>query len=168
MKYDSCNKNNKNNKNNKKKSFEFSPIQKFIRDYLGYKSPYRGLLLYHGLGSGKTCASIAVSENLKDTRNIVIMLPASLIDNFKSDGLKKCGNKSYQTLNGNKLINEKYTFVSYNSSTAVKQIENIGSLNNKVIIVDEVHNLVSKMMTGLRGTSKQGLDIYNYLMNNYL
>ena len=165
MKYDSCKKNNKIKKNNKDKSFSFLPRQQFIRDYLGHTSPYRGLLLYHGLGSGKTCASIAVSENLKDTRNIVIMLPASLIDNFKSDGLKKCGNKSYQTLNGNKIINEKYTFVSYNSSTAVKQIEDIGSLNNKVIIVDEVHNLATRMVNGLSGSGKQGYDLYKYLFD---
>ena len=25
-------------------------------------TPYRGLLLYHGLGSGKTCTSIAIAE----------------------------------------------------------------------------------------------------------
>jgi hypothetical protein len=161
MKYDSCKKINK--KNNKGKPFDFLPRQKFIRDYLGHNSPYRGLLLYHGLGSGKTCASIAVSENLKDTRNIVIMLPASLKDNFISDGLKKCGNKSYQTSNGNKIIKEKYTFVSHNSATAVKQIEDIGSLNNKVIVVDEVHNLATTMVNGLRGTGKQGYDLYKFL-----
>ena len=80
MKYNSCDK-SKNIKNSNK--FEYSPAQKFIRDYLGHASPYRGLLLYHGLGTGKTCASIAVSENLKDNRNVVIFLPASLEGNFK-------------------------------------------------------------------------------------
>ena len=28
--------------------------QKLIKDYIQYDSPYRGLLLYHGLGVGKT------------------------------------------------------------------------------------------------------------------
>jgi superfamily II DNA or RNA helicase len=168
MKYDSCKKNDKNTKNtknNKEKSFYLLPRQKFIRDYLGHESPYRGLLLYHGLGSGKTCASIAVSENLKDTRNIVIMLPASIKDNFISEGLKKCGDKNYKTLNGDQLIKDKYTFVTYNSVTAVKQIEDIGALNNKVIIVDEVHNLATRMVNGLRGTGKQGYDLYKHLFN---
>ena len=52
-------------KKNKKEKFEFLPRQKFIRDYLSHESPYRGLLLYHGLGTGKTCGAVAVSENLK-------------------------------------------------------------------------------------------------------
>jgi len=164
MKYSSC-ENKKNNKNNNnKKNFDFLPRQKFIRDYLGHKSPYRGLLLYHGLGTGKTCASIAVSENLKDTRNIVILLPASLKDNFKIKGLQKCGDPSYSTSNGNRLINEKYSFVSYNSSTVVKQLESLGSLNNKVIIVDEAHNLATMMVNGLRGMGKQGYDVYKFLL----
>jgi len=164
VKYSSCEKNTNNkNKTNNKKNFDFSPVQKFIRDYLGHTSPYRGLLLYHGLGIGKTCASIAVSENLKDTRNIVILLPANLEDNFKKE-LKVCGSTEYQTSDGNSLINEKYTFVSYNSSTVVKQLENIGSLNNKVIIVDEAHNLATMMVNGLRGMGKQGFDVYKFLL----
>jgi len=28
-------------------------------------SPYRGILLYHGIGTGKTCTAIQISENLK-------------------------------------------------------------------------------------------------------
>ena len=43
---------------------ELFPYQKLVRDYLLVETPYRGLLLYHGLGSGKTCASIAVAESL--------------------------------------------------------------------------------------------------------
>jgi hypothetical protein len=57
--------------------------QKIVRDYMNLYSPYRGLLLYHGLGTGKTCAAVAVSENLKDTRNIVILLPKSIRDNLR-------------------------------------------------------------------------------------
>jgi hypothetical protein len=36
--------------------------QKILLDYLNIHTPYRGLLVYHGLGSGKTCSSIAVAE----------------------------------------------------------------------------------------------------------
>ena len=162
-KYSSCSK-LKNGKNNiKNTGFDFLPRQKFIRDYLGHTSPYRGLLLYHGLGTGKTCAAVAVSENLKDTRNVVILLPAALKTNFIQKGLKECGNKEYKTSDGNKLIKNTYNFISYNSSTVVKQIESLGSLNNKVIIVDEAHNLATLMVNGLRGTGKQGYEVYKHL-----
>ena len=33
--------------------FALLPHQKIVRDYLNVYTPYRGLLLYHGLGSGK-------------------------------------------------------------------------------------------------------------------
>ena len=43
---------------------ELFPYQKLIRDYMTIETPYRGILLYHGLGSGKTCSSIAVAESM--------------------------------------------------------------------------------------------------------
>lgn len=148
----------------KSETFELSSTQKFVRDYLAHSSPYRGLLLYHSLGSGKTCASIAVSENLKDSRNIVVMLPAALKNNFIQYGLKSCGDPRYKNLDGDQLIKEKYNFISYNASNVIKQIEELGSLNNKVIIVDEAHNLATLMVNGLRGMGKQGFEIYKYLL----
>ena len=30
-------------------------------------TPYNGLLIFHGLGVGKTCASIAIAETLRPT-----------------------------------------------------------------------------------------------------
>jgi len=110
-----------------------------------------------------TCTAIEIAENLKTERNIVVMLPASLRNNFIINGLLFCGSPAYQ--NNPNLIKEKYTFISYNANNTIAQIKRIGSLDNKVIIIDEVHNLISKMMSGIEGRSKQGLEIYNYLMN---
>ena len=56
-------------------SRELLPHQKIVRDYLSVETPYRGLLLYHGLGSGKTCSSIAVAESLLTTKKVYVMLP---------------------------------------------------------------------------------------------
>lgn len=79
----------------KKESFKLMPHQKFIRDYMHHKSPYRGILLYHGLGVGKTCASIAVAEVMRDvSKQVMIMLPASLEMNYRNE-IMKCGNEQY-------------------------------------------------------------------------
>ena len=40
--------------------------QKIVTDYMNIYTPYRGLLLYHGLGSGKTCSAIGVCEESRD------------------------------------------------------------------------------------------------------
>ena len=70
------------------------PHQRFVRDYLQYKSPYRGLLVYHGLGVGKSCTSIATAEMLMNYKKVVIMLPASLRPNYVNE-IVKCGNTYY-------------------------------------------------------------------------
>lgn len=75
--------------------FKILTHQKIVRDYLNVYTPYRGLLLYHGLGSGKTCSSIAIAEGMKTQRPIVLMTPASLKMNFFSE-LKKCGDIMYK------------------------------------------------------------------------
>jgi len=80
-----------------KTSSDFSLLthQKIVRDYMNLYTPYRGLLLYHGLGSGKTCTSIAIAEGMKDSKNIIIMTPASLQANYIGE-LKKCGDLLYK------------------------------------------------------------------------
>jgi superfamily II DNA or RNA helicase len=63
-----------------------SPHQKLIKDLLNSKSPYRGLLLFHGLGVGKTRASILTAEDfIKSRKKVVVMLPASLQKNFRNE-----------------------------------------------------------------------------------
>ena len=49
------------------------PQQRLVRDYLTIETPYRGLLLYRGLGSGKTCASIGVAESLMSNKKVFIL-----------------------------------------------------------------------------------------------
>jgi hypothetical protein len=69
--------------------------QRIVRDYINLYSPYRGLLLYHGLGSGKTCTSIAIAEGMKSGRKVIIMTPASLRRNYIEE-IKKCGDLLYR------------------------------------------------------------------------
>ena len=44
--------------------FNLLTHQSIVRDYLTLYTPYRGLLLFHGLGAGKTCASINIAESV--------------------------------------------------------------------------------------------------------
>ncbi len=110
-----------------------------------------------------TLSSIFISENLKTDRNIVFLSPASLKPNFIQDGLLKIGDRGYDS--NPKSIYDKYSFVSFNASNTPDQIRAIGGFDNKVIIIEETHNLVSKMVSGLMGSSKHGKEIYDYLMN---
>jgi ribosomal protein S8 len=74
--------------------------QRFIAEYLRQASPYRGLLVYHGLGSGKTCSAIAAAEALYGTANkrIIVMTPFSLRPNFMSE-ISFCGFRHFNVNN---------------------------------------------------------------------
>lgn len=78
--------------------------QRFVRDFLQPASPYRGLLLYHGLGVGKTCASIAIADVLRPPSaagpavgqgKVYVMLPAFLRGNFIEE-VRKCGDPRFR------------------------------------------------------------------------
>ena len=147
------------------KSGEFSPLkyQKFLKEFMQPVSPYRGILLYHSLGSGKTCTAIGMAEQFKEQQNIVVLLPASLKDNFVRKGVLFCGDDEFkQSPNRYKKT---YSFISYNASNTPDQIKRLGNLDNKIIIIEEAHNLVSRMMGGILGTNKNGRFIYDALLN---
>jgi hypothetical protein len=80
---------------NTKGAFSLLTHQKIVRDYMNLFTPYRGLLLFHGLGSGKTCTSIAIAEGMKNSKQIIVMTPKSLRANYM-DELKKCGDTMYK------------------------------------------------------------------------
>jgi hypothetical protein len=190
---------------------ELFPYQKLIRDYLLIETPYRGILLYHGLGSGKTCTSIAVAQSLMSYKTIWVLTPASLRENYKSE-LRKCGAPVYvleqhwrekslsdqsraeakavgisdgfmdrtgkffvtvagetpnfkdlpktaqDIINGQieDIIAQRFKFINYNGLNsknidtyvpkAVEGVEPPSPFNDSVVIIDEVHNLISRIV----------------------
>ena len=74
-----------------KAEFELSPHQAFVKNFMSFQTPYNSLLLYHGLGSGKTCSAIGVSEEMRDylkqmgitSKRIIIVASPNVQDNFK-------------------------------------------------------------------------------------
>ncbi len=44
---------------------QFQAHQHFVQRFMSPHTPYRSLLLYHGVGSGKTCSAIGICEELR-------------------------------------------------------------------------------------------------------
>ena len=70
--------------------FELSNHQLFVKNFLSFNTPYNSLLLYHGLGTGKTCSSIGICEEYRDylkqtgiNKRIIIVASPNVQDNFK-------------------------------------------------------------------------------------
>ena len=212
----------------KNKDFTLLTHQKIVRDYLNIYTPYRGLLLYHGLGSGKTCSSIAIAEGLKTHKKVIVMTPASLQRNYVEE-LKKCGDdiykknqywefvgiqskvdpmvetlsailslpkqfivdqngawlvnikksSNYTSLNTgeresldaqlNKMISAKYQFINYNGMR-MSHLNTLTSnftenpFNDRVVIIDEAHNFISRIVNKLRRPTSLSMRLYELLM----
>ena len=58
---------------NKSKVFKFTPTQDFIRHYFTPSSPEKGMLLYHTVGTGKTCTAIATATTSFETEGYTVL-----------------------------------------------------------------------------------------------
>ena len=66
--------------------FDTTPVQRLVARFLHPSTPYRGLLLNHGVGVGKTCSAITVAETFLDIMPqhcVYILAPQSIADGFK-------------------------------------------------------------------------------------
>ena len=105
--------------------------QKIVRDYINLYTPYRGLLLYHGLGSGKTCSSIAIAEGIKSGgKQVIIMTPASLQRNYLEE-IKKCGDLIYRKNQFWEWISTDDNVTSANALSAVLGFKTVDYIRRK-------------------------------------
>jgi len=107
-------------------------VKDIIKNIKDINNEQRGLILYHGLGSGKTLTSIISSYVYAKSKDIIILSPASLKDNYKNEIHKM----NYDE--------KDFNIISYNTPKVIKDIKN---LDNKFIVVDEAHNLFSMIST---------------------
>ncbi|ARF11116.1 SNF2-like helicase [Hokovirus HKV1] len=149
------------------KEFTLQNPQLFLADFLGPKSNNNSVLVFHQIGSGKTCTAIRIAEAWVNLKQVVIVTPASLIGNmldelrsecagnkYISDKerqlLKKLDPKSKEYLNiiekSNDKIYKNYKIFSYNKFVRALK-ENTINLKNTVLIIDEVQNIVSETGT---------------------
>jgi superfamily II DNA or RNA helicase len=145
------------------KSYELQPQQNLLSQVINPKAPYKGILLFHGIGSGKTCTSINIAEQWKHERKIMVVTAASLIHSYRDELRTECTGNTYMTDKERKeikhlahhderyihiikktdeRINKYYNMYSYNKF--VKYVQ-LGQLNfrNTLLIIDEIQNMIS-------------------------
>lgn len=67
---------------------DLSQTQKFLQNFISPMTPYNGLLLFHGVGVGKTCSSITIAEGFKDyleekKKKVYVLLKPTIRENYK-------------------------------------------------------------------------------------
>ena len=70
--------------------FELEPHQMFIKNFMSFQTPYNSLLVFHGLGTGKTCSAIGVAEEMRSyykqlgiNKKILIVATPNVQKNFE-------------------------------------------------------------------------------------
>lgn len=102
------------------------PIQLILKNYISKFTPYDNILLYHQMGSGKTCSAITIAEGFKEyitkvNRKIIVLVKNKNIEkNFINELVSNCTMGDYESVYDdeslNKLrrrINANYEIITY-------------------------------------------------------
>jgi len=146
------------------KEFELQLPQQLLPKIINPSTNYKAILVYHRIGAGKTCTAIRIGEEWKHLRKIIVVVPASLVGNFKGELRSLCAGDSYLTKKeretlktvhpvskeykeiietSNKRIDKHYAIYSYNKFVELAKDNKI-SLRNAVLIIDEIQNMISE------------------------
>lgn len=142
--------------------------QVFISKILEYNSPHKNLLVYHGLGSGKTASTINlynVLYNSSPAWNVFILLPATLRAGWIKEmetWLQK-EDKEYRYNN--------IKFISYNAPNADKTfmdaVKNADTSKKNFYIIEEAHIFISNVYSNISsGSGKRAQSIYDYIIQD--
>jgi hypothetical protein len=153
--------------------FKLQAQQVFLKEYITKHPEWKSLLLYHQIGSGKTCTAITLAEQYTDLNpraKVTVILPARLRTNFLDELMSPCGMERYiskddfarymksATSQAEKArirsafmraVGEKYEILSFErfkkmAGEAANLKQWVASFTkNRLVIVDEVHNLIS-------------------------
>ena len=131
------------------KEFELANHQRLLKNFINNETPYKSLLLFHGVGVGKTCSGVSISESfrdiyVRDNSKIIIVRKSGLSQGWKDTifdpekGDNQCsGHEFIDTFKENiderdpnsvrraqnKLIKKYYEFYQYGTfSSKIKEI----------------------------------------------
>lgn len=67
--------------------FTLLPQQNFLKNYISVDTPYNGVLIFHSVGSGKTCTAITIAEQFKENlkkykKRILVIVKKGIQKNF--------------------------------------------------------------------------------------
>ena len=141
--------------------FELASHQMFVRNFLSFETPYNGLLLFHGLGTGKTCSSISVCEDMRTynqqlgiNKKIIIVASPLVQKNYKLQLFDKNrlqlinGLWNLKACTGNKFLKEvnPMNMKGLSKQRVVRQIERIIRQSYDFMGYTEFANKINKLV----------------------
>jgi Helicase conserved C-terminal domain/Type III restriction enzyme, res subunit len=148
---------------------EIRKYQEFLGRYLDYNSPYRDIMIYHGLGSGKTRSAINIYNILYNSSpdwNVFVLLKATLKESTWVKELERWLQKDEKEFRSANIH-----FISYDAPNADKMfletVKNVDAAKKSMYIIEEFHNFINNVYTNI--SSKQGrraLTIYEHIIQD--
>jgi len=146
------------------KEFELSPHQRFVRNFLSFQTPYNSLLLFHGLGTGKTCSAILVCEEMRHfnkqmgiNKRIMIVASPNVQANFKLQLFDKRklknieGNWTMQSCTSNSFINEvnPMNMPGFTKDKIIRQVNRIINTSYHFMGYSKFSNYIKKKINNI-------------------
>jgi hypothetical protein len=183
-----------NSKKNKKdyELVTFSNTQNFVQRFLTPQSPYKGMLLFHSVGSGKTCTAISTATNTFDREGYKILWVTRHTlkeDIWKNMFDKICNVIIQERLNNDEILPstkaKRMEFLGKNwlPPISYKQFTNLIKGKNKfykqmvalngyqdpfrktLIIIDEIHKIYGSSLSALEKPNPEVLQ--TMIQNSY-
>ena len=152
--------------NIKRTKKELTLYQEFLGKILDYRSPFKDMLLYHGVGSGKTASAIGIYNvlfNYTPKWNVFILIKASLKNDPWLKELQEWLLDENKDIRFNNII-----FIHYDSPYAdrdfLEKVKKADSSKATLYIIDEAQNFIGNVYNNI--SSKQGKRaqvIYDYI-----
>jgi superfamily II DNA or RNA helicase len=151
---------------NEKRENKVTLYQEFIGQFLNYQSPFKDMLVYHGVGSGKTNTAINLYNilyNYTPKWNIFLLCPASLHDDpWLKDIMVWMTKENFEQRFAN------IVFIHYDSPFAdrdfLEKIKKADSSKISMFIIDEAHRFMNNVYNNVSSKKgKRAQVIYDYI-----
>jgi hypothetical protein len=142
--------------------------QIFISKILDYNGPYKDILVYHGLGAGKTASTINLYNVLYNSNpgwNVFILLKATLRPGWiaELDRWLQTEDKQFRMDN--------IKFISYDAPNADKSfmdaVKNADTSKKNLYVIEEAHNFIRNVYSNISSKGgKRAQMIYDYIIQD--
>ena len=151
---------------NEKREKGLTLYQQFVGQFLNYQSPFRDMLIYHGVGAGKTNTMINVYNilyNYTPKWNIFLLIPASLHDD---PWLKDINKWMVQEDFDKRFAN--IIFIHYDSPFAdrdfLEKVKKADSSKTSMFVIEEAHRFINNVYNNISSKKgKRAQVIYDYI-----
>ena len=140
--------------------------QQFVGQFLNYQSPFKDMLVYHGVGAGKTNTMINVYNilyNYTPKWNVFLLIPASLHDDPWLKDIKK-----WMTQDDFDKRFANIIFIHYDSPFAdrdfLEKVKRADASKTSLFVIEEAHRFINNVYNNVSSkTGKRAQVIYDYI-----